>query len=1024
VMVFFFVTYMGVLAVWCFMGAIVQPEVMLPYAIMMLALYAIISSNYSRLTGVMNSALEGIFSTCDHVLHVVTGVFLDAALGGVPGLAESIDMGAAGLCQAGLVALEQAMDDKLTEAAQVSNTVTQADLGTAEFRVAGYGEGKKALATDFIASTVDYSSKRQASDGGTSLLDSIQQAATTGKLSTGTLTYTAEGGVINPEIVVGNIYQGILDSAMKGVASMGTSTPSQDEELGNIANQLRLNPDTATRMRDAFFQAMAIDTVLPPVITPGDLADIRGKQLFDHFLKMEGRECSDVKEFLSEVQEQDMESFNAKTATSLSAIVNWPRIHREVGRFNGGTIPQVIQREIAEQLDPTSAGSATFKASSLFFELAAGFDPEIRKAYAKTEESRIFVDAGIVTEENYANADCREILDLCMGAKRDVISGTIAPSMIVAAARGLLIPPEEKTIDAFTVNYMWYEGFRAVLEECGFSEEEMNEEWLKAKWNTMTKGIGLFEYSSESDLLMMVQSTTQGRLWRTAVKAILFNSRIYGMAGCSKEVAKGLLLANNPADFSALKKSVTWPAWIEEKYAGASDANRHEDQAPLFINAMKVVGFMRKLAYDDDDTSADADAPPMDPNSLLMLNGLPTDITDMQWRFGDADMQTIWQCIAGKSPKRIRGLWLEATLDLFAIIDSVPADVDYFYEAVDQQTKWHEEGLKKTPRVLGPDGEEGAVIGALRTHDLQRWLVEIYLTGTGALTAMQFVTIINGTLQLGLPEVHLNAIFVACPWVKGDDKGELRQISDLGWGLKLWMGCGLWKKGCHILVQSLMPPGGMRDLALSALEEEFAVLDEASTPTGGIARGVLQVPHVFYLMKKVCHTGLTCDELNGWVCNELGMEIPKADMEQCFNLMDLNGDGVLSWQEFIPAFRYLITSYIPRIVLERMGLTPQKILMFVAVIGLNLGAAYLFVSLVFVAFTTGEGLASAMHSTMSAGMGAYQQVSSQTGGGDGGGSASAFFSGLVNKIKETMIITLGLSKAVADKLLTIAEEVA
>merc|ERR1711865_334903 len=140
--------------------------------------------------------------------------------------------------------------------------------------------------------------------------------------------------------------------------------------------------------------------------------------------------------------------------------------------------------------------------------------------------------------------------------------------------------------------------------------------------------------------------------------------------------------------------------------------------------------------------------------------------------------------------------------------------------------------------------------------------------------------------------------------------------------------------------------------------------------------------------------------------------------------MDINGDGVLSWQEFVPCMRYLLISYIPRIILGNMGLTKKKIFLFVAIVGINLFCVYLFISLVFVAFTTGQGLSLAMHSTMAAGTGAYQHVKSGAGESTGGGGGvTAFLEGIASKVKESIILTLGLSKTVSDRLLKMVESV-
>jgi len=1018
VMVFLFVTYIGIVGVWCFMGAIVEPQVMMPYAIMMIALYFVITSCWAKMSDAMHSVLDRVGTEIDNVLHTLTSVFLESVGLAPPSMLEQIDMGAATLCQGGVIGLE-AEDDKALEAAAgtVKNDVEQASLGIAEFRAKAVGS--ETLATDFIAVAADYSALRQATGDAAkpTLLEAAQTAAINAGLASNSLKYTETGVMCKPTIEVGHIYQGILDRAMMGTALMAGSTPSEDAELSEISSKMQLHPDTAKQMRDAFMHAIASDKIAPPAIGPGDVHEIRYSQLFSHFIERDGQ--TNVKRFLSEVQQADMELFDGKAAASLTKRVNWIAISNSAGSFIQEAIfTQVVMRAVNKQMDETYAGSAASAISSVIFKMGA--EQATRKTYAAKDEARVFLDAGVVTEEYFNKPECRAILDGAINLKRDPIGGGLAPSMIVAAARALLVFDLEST-DILRKYYLWYDGMKAILQASGFSEEEMDEAWLKMKWEELTGGTGLYQFAFLSDLQLMVSAFTHGRLWRTATKAVLFKTKVYGMAGCNAQQCKDLLLANNPQDFATLKEKVQWPAWIDDIYKSMAETAKNEESGPKFLDPLKMLRFMKKLVYDDDDDSKDT-IDTKDPNTLMMLNGLPTDIMDMQWRFGDesdSKQKTVWHVLAGKKdPLKVRGLWLEAALELFSNTESVPSDIDFFFDAWTQQDVWSEEA-KKAGQVVDD------ISKTLRYVDLKRWVIEIYLVKVTALTLKQFDMIINEKLKVGIPDSHLEEVFTACPLVAGDERMVLRNIGDLGWGLKLWMGAGLWKRACHQLAESLMPPGGMRTLALAELDTQFDLLDEAAS-LGGEPRGVIQVPQVFYLMKKICHLGLTCDELNAWVSSELGMEIPEADMQQAFNFMDANGDGALSWQEFVPAMRFLLTSYIPKVILDRMGLTRGKILMFVLVIGLNLAAIYLFISLVFVAFTTGEGIASAMHSAMSAGAGAVQQVKSQAGGGGGssGGlalSAEDYAKQLATSIKETIILSLGLSKTVADRLIGLAE---
>merc|ERR1719171_304204 len=105
-----------------------------------------------------------------------------------------------------------------------------------------------------------------------------------------------------------------------------------------------------------------------------------------------------------------------------------------------------------------------------------------------------------------------------------------------------------------------------------------------------------------------------------------------------------------------------------------------------------------------------------------------------------------------------------------------------------------------------------------------------------------------------------------------------------------------------------------------------------------------------------------------------------------------------------------------------MNLTHRQVAYFIVAVALNLIAVFLFISLVFAAFTTGEGLASASQSFMAAGASAYSNAQDQAAQDPLLKQAGDFLESLGNKIRENVIGVMGLSKTVADRLIQSLED--
>jgi len=251
-------------------------------------------------------------------------------------------------------------------------------------------------------------------------------------------------------------------------------------------------------------------------------------------------------------------------------------------------------------------------------------------------------------------------------------------------------------------------------------------------------------------------------------------------------------------------------------------------------------------------------------------------------------------------------------------------------------------------------------------------------------------------------------VFSPCPKDPKDDLGELRRLSDLGGALFTWMGYGLWPAAMEVALTEIMPRGRVQTVALSMLDEEFKALD----PEG---LGILQPAEAIVLLHRLVAPGLTCEDMTDFVSSRLGMQVPDREMHKYFAMMDVNGDGVLQADEFIPMFVYLTFDFFPHHVLRRLNLSTGKIVAFIMSVLLLLGLLFALITLVISAFPTGKGVGATIHSGVS-GIGAVvaKQSSDKSIGAED--SMAAVKKELEAKALMAVVGVLGLGKAVYDNL--------
>lgn len=252
-------------------------------------------------------------------------------------------------------------------------------------------------------------------------------------------------------------------------------------------------------------------------------------------------------------------------------------------------------------------------------------------------------------------------------------------------------------------------------------------------------------------------------------------------------------------------------------------------------------------------------------------------------------------------------------------------------------------------------------------------------------------------------------MFDKCPCVPGDSSAKQRSLSDLGAALCVWSGFGLWKEAIAEVVKEVVPYGPVRKLALQNLSVEFDKMDPDEN-------GVVQPAAAIILIRKLAHPGLTFDMLCDFLNQSLNLTISPREMHSYFAMLDMQGDGVITVDEFIPMVRFLALDVFPMHVLASMGLSTSSILKYLLVILFFLGLVFSFISLVISIFSAGGDVMSGIKSGVT-GLTVFcsKQMSEPNQGG--GQSTVAGVEEHLNKIMVDMLAAaLGLSSTVIQRL--------
>jgi len=1012
---FFSIVLITVVLVWIVMGALVNPAKLLPYAIMLVAFFALYRTLSDKLSQMKSSSSTGTHSMLDHMSCAIFQLFvedpdasakIDASIEATKTLAKSVTEN--------MIQQEKDIRNILLKQSKITPVVgdvlrTQMD----ELRASPYyttleGQGKnQVLLTDFIpgparddlVKSAQAHAITSANIAGTNMLGTTQ--STVAKTETGeevTTTCAAAAPPITPEA----LGRAIAESDKVQIEKPGQLDSSWGSWIGKLSSQLSLRPGTTRAAVSAYLLQLQMkrSESNPPTLSNAYscaclFTRIRRDRLFSHFVEREvegpdgGKtmECN-VRKMLGELQNVELESLRCKAATALSKQLDWTRISREGEAYVMTTLEgTIIDRVTDEQLNPVINGSAAFDLTMKVYELAfSKYD-----AVYKSDPLQIFVDCGII-ELRYKRlpATQRVLTDVVDGQR--AFDNSLCQDNLINCVKALCIPAFQPAgvNDVPARSFLWFGALVRILKRLGWTQEEMANEWLSRRWRAVTNGTGIFGYEGLSEVNDLIMSLSGDGLWKAAAKGLMLTVGVGGYVGHDvrrdgrDKAAKGAHHLKEDIDQMDLEAVANaageWPDYMEDIWS--RNAKRPGSLDPDFLPTTKILDFLQDLVYLPD--------PPAGV-TFAQLSPYATDILDLDWFMGSDN--SVWQKL-GATKKRLRGFWLELSLILFTELDSVPTDLDIFYKALAFQLEQrHSQGT-----------------AFLRLDLFRAWLQAEYFKSQTWCTFRQFKPIVVTMLGCDIPEGPLKTqVFDPCPKDPEDDLGELRRLSDLGAALQIWLGYGLWPSAVGQAVEELLPRGRVQTVAMSMLPSEFAKLD----PEG---LGVLQPADALVLTHRLLVPGLTCEDMVSFINDSLGVTVPEREVHKYFTMMDVNGDGVLQAEEFIPMFFYLVFDFFPHYVMRRLNLTTFQIVRFILGVLAFLAALFILVTLVIQAFPTGRSVAATIHSSVS-GISAYAAKQSSDNSIGFEDTMTNLKRELEKRALDAIVAVLGVGKAVVERVL-------
>lgn len=806
----------------------------------------------------------------------------------------------------------------------------------------------------------------------------------------------------------------------------------QEKKVKALAKSLSLHSDTVRFIMSCFegfvvMKRLRSDSAAHSNSSVETMASLmaaaRRECLFLHFIgaDLNGADPKEASEetpeteprvlsLLSHLQNEEMEKMESVLARCLSQCLDWGKIIKEAEQFWTEGLKGVVLDAVERQLSPVIQSSTASQVVLAAYQLGYVY---FEQRY-RTSPLEIFVDCGIVSQEEMQNPQVQFILIAMVDAHLNGCDPN--PRALIQAVRSLILPDEKMALDVSgePKAYFCFATLVAVLKDLGWSKDELQREYLMKTWRDVTEGVCLFEYGNTHELATLVLQFSNRGLWKAAAKCLLLKIGVGGYAGCEEATKSAQeagelateLQAGDILNIRMVKDKCRWPQDVKDIWNGIAVPARAVP-SPSFLPTDSLPDFLEALVYVPPSEELTIEA-----SKLVPLAPFADAMEDLAWHRGPD--RAIWH-VRPSGPRKLRGLWLELVLQVFESMECIPSDLDLFFQC----KEWAAATLPETRSSSPRQALEKAPCGSsfmLRLVTLKSWLKRVYLAKLKDCTFHQFQVIVQHMLKCSIPEKALyEEVFLKCPKIPEDDKGELRAVSDLGASLFVYTNHGVWPEALSQVARRILGTGPIRDYTLQNLEEAFAEMDSKK-------RGVLEAPEALQLLQVLATPGLTCSDLSHMLENELGLHVPKPELQRYFAMMDINNDGVLQCEEFVQMIRFLMLDFYPHHILKHLNLTLRQITGFVLMILAGIGLIFFLVTLVVGLFKTGASLDSLLHSGF---VGTFGVVGKRL--SDQGIGFEDTMQNLEVKLEamlgSALVLVLGLSKEMEEVFMGVLKEV-
>jgi len=892
------IIYVCVTLLWFLMGALVDPGTKLPKAVMIAGFIFIARSKWTHLTGMKEQLVTKLRSLIDEgVKYMAEGILEE--LGAVDTAKDPATLASQSIRQK-LLDAEQTLKNKMT--AGVAKVCANAeavvqDCGEKVVSLTSVG-GPKAKAGEETSVVQE-------------VLDLVRQ-----------LGLSAEVGHILHEL-----HKAVMSYThlQKGSLPLPTSL----EEFTTVVQDLRKG-----HLVDAF--------------------DIKAKEPSDPVptckASADNLDTSDVNDSFTTVQSHlrtmawdELSTLNSTKVKILSQLLDRPTLHGRTKQFIHSDLFQGIVPDVfgdALNFDvPDSVTSTALRSIASLLQEAVPDGAEIPADTVGDVSTSVLTGAKLLTDE--IPQESRDRLLGWVQRFRDDKGVLTKHSFLHAMNLFLVLRPDTAEQTETDAAYLWYDGFRECLLRLGLAEEEIADAWLKPRWMKLTTGKnnkypGFLRYESLLEPQSAFSSLTERCLWQKAMSVMMREVEINGFIGCTDA---DQVRASKTQGHRRIREEHQWPEFLQQLWTdpnnGFIDPVNADPGAPLLMPLHNADQFIIATVLDDESVK------PEHKLEQVTVSG------DTLW-YVESETLSLWLQDNVLGQRRVRGVWYEAAMKIFAELKCVPDTDDIYFEALCNTT-----GLNTSEASAAASDEytnkHFLFGGKIRTYMHNR------LNDTTMCTFDEFKAVVQklgiSTSEQNLKHVYFHPLARAAEGSdlhQREDKEGTRSLPHLGASLMTFLDGGVWPQAVKQIITKFLPPSPWRDAATSRVDMTFKKYDKDGS-------GVVCSSQLIFMLRDVLTPGVDLSTMIWLIRDKIAIPMPHPMVEKHFKTGDVDKDDSLNPLEFIMAMRNAFLEYVPSVVMGAMGLANKQIIATVVSALVVLSLLFVLISLVIQAFTDKDG---------------------------------------------------------------------